>query len=91
MVSIAKLMVIVGGGTVMIFPRNSGDRLATMDASGTAISLAFGGTGAGMNGGGTDAWTIGAGGSSGESILRKRPRNSPANFDLTMVDMTFVF
>ena len=33
----------------------------------------------------------GAGGAAGASIFRRMPRNKPANFDLTMFDMTFVF
>jgi hypothetical protein len=91
----------------MSFARNSGSNALMMGASGMAISFAFGGVVAIRNGGGVGAVVdeiavaMGAlaltgraadtGGAGGESIRCKRPRNKPANLDLTMFDMTFVF
>ena len=89
----------------MIFPRKSSGRLATMGASNRAISFALGGwfaarycggAGAGatddaaIGGGGTAATTGRVTGAGGASIRRRMPRSKPANFDLTMFDMTFV-
>jgi hypothetical protein len=47
-----------------------------------------------MGAGGAAATTgrdTGAGSAAEESIRRRMPRNKPANLDLTMFDMTFVF
>ncbi len=64
-VSMGRLMVSPGGGTVMIFPRKSIGNAVMMGASGTAISLAFGGTFALRNGGGAGMEAAGLAGPTG--------------------------
>ena len=85
------------GGTATIFPRSSGGRPVMMGASGMAIPSAFDGGFTARNGGGAAGAPAATGRDTGavsaadESIRRRMPRNRPANFDLTMFDMTFVF
>ena len=88
----------------MIFPRNSIGSPAMMGVSGTEIPFSFGGVLVNRTGGGAvaagsaatgalgAAVTTGRGaGAGGESIFRRMPRSKPANFDLTVLDMMFVF
>jgi hypothetical protein len=91
----------------MICPRKSMGSPVTMGASGTGISLAFGGRLAGWNAGragAAGADDLGAGGAlaatgrgagadgaAGGSTRRSIPRSIPANLDLIMFGMTFVF